>query len=1050
MIRSACSRSAWFCLILAAAAVGCDSTQRSSRGDTSATVQEIAPRDKSQPPRQGSELDRTKPFETPRSTDSGESGRARAANGSFESNRERELGVANQLSEQGRYREAAEVLKRLLLTDPEDVEVLFTLANVNAALGQFDAAIDLLDTIPRDHPQAGIPALGQSADWCMRLERYDEAEERYRQVLSRSPDAFPARRQLAFLLNRMGRRHEAADQIRELCRIGNVRQDELHSLVMLSHAMYDDPESTGEGAGEFRYTPIGPGGVARKLFTDGRFSEAADAIESWVNEGTAPPAIVALYGRAVVEAQDDRRFLAWLSLVDEATRQTADYWAAMGTYLISQRRFDEATRALLEAADRDPTDMYSFGRLGQTLLTLGQEEDSERWLGRWDEMNELIKANNRVSESSPPDPDQIDELVGLLEKLNRPLEAVLWKSIADAYRGGSPESQEANRSRLGQLVKQEQGFASRRQRLCGLDPEAYPLPQIDELSKTVRLPTRTTRQADTAQPARFENLAEKVGLNHAYQVAAERQTEGFAIYQTYGGAVAVLDFDQDGRPDLYFAQGASDPPSFQGQLSNQLFRNLGGEQRGNAATPPAFSLVDVTESSQSVDFRYSLGVTAGDWNQDGLADLAVANLGEDSLLINNGDGTFTRRGIMAAGDQYRMPSSLAMADINGDSLPDVFELAYVDDPTLILLPKRNEARQVIKAMSPMQYAPGPDRVWINDERGNTTIEFFHTDRSDDRTGLGLVVADFNNEPGNEVFVGNDLYPDQLWVRDPNSGRWSDVAPAVGCAFGIRGSKTASMGIGAGDVDNSGTIDLHITNYQNRNSSLFLNLGESFLERNVQFGLAKASQAVLGFGTQMLDFDNDGRLDMPVTNGHIEKAITIDEPFEQPAQLFRNRGDRFELTKVEDPSGYWDQKHLGRGLARVDINRDGRSDLVITHLGETSALLVNRTVTGNHWLQVQVVGVECERDAVGARVVVESEGERFTSWVTAGDGYLARNEAALHFGLGEDAGPVQVEVHWPSGRTQVFRGVPVDGRILIVEGDEQPFLLEKKTFKAGVE
>jgi hypothetical protein len=304
----------------------------------------------------------------------------------------------------------------------------------------------------------------------------------------------------------------------------------------------------------------------------------------------------------------------------------------------------------------------------------------------------------------------------------------------------------------------------------------------------------------------------------------------------------------------------------------------------------------------------------------------------------------------------------------------------------------------------------------------------------------LIVTDFDQKPGNEVFVGNDLYPDQLWVRDPKSDRWSDVAPAIGCAFGIRGSKTASMGIAAGDIDNSGTIDIHITNYQNRNSSLFLNLGESFLERNVQYGLAEPSQAVLGFGTQMLDYDNNGLLDMIVTNGHIEKAITIDEPFEQPAQLFANLGGRFQLTGVEDRSGYWSRKHLGRGLARVDLNRDGKLDVVITHLGEPSAMLINASSSDNHWLQIQLVGVESERDAIGAKVTIDFAGRQLSSWVTAGDGYLARNEPIQSFGLGDAGKPVRIEVLWPSGNMQTYDGVVTDQRVLIVEGQQEVFSL----------
>ncbi len=566
MIRSVVAGLTCLCVMVAACLLGCDSAKRPAKTNTASEAPRVEPASES----------------AVQSADQA-AGDADASDATPPSNRDGELTLADQLIERGQLDQAAALLRRLLVADPEDVEVLFMLANLDANQGNLAAAVDLLDAIPRDHPEAGIPSLGQSADWCMELGRYDEAEKRYREVLRRVPDAFPARRQLALLLNRQGRRHEAAAEVRELCKLGNVRQDELHSLIMLSHAMYDDPNATADNSQGVVYTPIGPGGVARKLFTDGKFGEAADALESMVDGGTAPAALVALYGRAVVESQDDQRFLRWLSSVDDDTREMADYWAAIGTYLISQRRFEEATHALLEAAERDPTDMNSFGRLGQTLLTLGDAEASQRWLDRWDEMNELVKANNRVSETNPPDPDRIAELIDWLDALNRPLEAVLWSSIADHLRGASEQKFAANNDRLKQLVAEDAGFASEQERLCDVDPQKYPLPSIEELkSNVVALSSPGKQRSDSPTPASFENVASKVGLNHAYQVAAQPQTEGFAIYQTYGGAVAVLDFDLDGRSDLYFAQGGSDPPAFQGPLSNQIVSRRAAKRYGRS------------------------------------------------------------------------------------------------------------------------------------------------------------------------------------------------------------------------------------------------------------------------------------------------------------------------------------------------------------------------------------------------------------------------------------------------------------------------------------
>jgi hypothetical protein len=309
-------------------------------------------------------------------------------------------------------------------------------------------------------------------------------------------------------------------------------------------------------------------------------------------------------------------------------------------------------------------------------------------------------------------------------------------------------------------------------------------------------------------------------------------------------------------------------------------------------------------------------------------------------------------------------------------------------------------------------------------------------------GLGIVVSDITNHPGNEIFVGNDPRANQLWVqsKDAEAALWNDVAVASGCAFGFSGAATASMGIAAADFDGNQSMDLHVTNFQDQSASLYLNNQGIFQDRNVSLDLAKPSAEVLGFGTQGIDYDNDSRIDLVVTNGNIEDAITFPTPFEQPNQLFANLGDRFQLIQPTDVTGYWSSKHLGRAAATLDYNRDGLTDFAITHLNENSALVENRTSTTNHFLQVELVGTDSERDAIGATVNIESNNQQRTGWITAGDGYLAKNEALIHFGLAEAKTIETLTVDWPSGKRNVFHQLPVDQRILIVEDQKKIFVV----------
>ena len=947
-----------------------------------------------------------------------------------ESSVDRDAVIARSMELAGRQNFAAaeSELTRLLVADPLDQEVKFRLAGIKAQSGDLPQAIELLSEIPIDHPQAGLAALGQSADWCFQLERYDDAEKRYLKVLELVPQAAPALRQLAYILNRQGRRHEAANYVRELCKLGDVRQDELHSLIVLGNAMYDDPSNREQPAGARPYWPIGASGLARKRFSDQDYPGVIDLLLESIDDGTASPAAVALFGLAAVEAQDDARFQWWLSLTDDSTRQFAEYWAALGAHLLASHQFEPAVRALGEAIDRDPTDLRSMSRIRQALLALDQGESSERFVERWEKVRETLRLNNRIAASASPDTDTIVELSDKLKELNRPLESVLWKAIEQYFTNAPTAERLALDQERRRLIALGQTYPSASQRLCGLDLQRFPLPEIKSAQPSaLRSETELADRQTVPTPATLVNVAQTVGLNHTYRVESRPVKWGFAVYQILGGAVVAFDYDLDGNVDLYFAQGGGDPPDFQADQTNQLFRKLGE------------SLSDVTEFADAGDQQYTIGATAGDWNQDGFPDLVVTNLGVDSLLINNGDGTFSRQPLTTSISRNRIPSSVAIADLNGDRLPDIYQANYVDDPRMVLKPTTNDSGQPILPVLPSKYDAAADRLIRNDGAGGFVDERLTTDPADDRTSLGLVITDFDNKPGVEIFVANDMNPNQLWTQSPSDG-WQDVGTLRGCAYSFTGAATAAMGVAAGDLDGNGTIDLHVTNYEQENVSLFLSDDGTFQDRNIQYRLAKDSHEVLGFGTQAIDYDNDGLTDLVVANGHIEDAVENKSSFRQLPQLFSNLGGQFQLAAVSDESGYWSSTHLGRGLATLDYNRDGKRDVVITHIDEPSALLLNQTPTDHHWLQLKLIGTTSERDSVGARVRVQLGSRELTDWVIAGDGYLCHNEDVVCFGLGGSDKAESIEVRWPSGQQQVFSDIQSNQRLLLIEGQSEPFAL----------
>lgn len=942
-----------------------------------------------------------------------------------EPSREDRLDEADRLAESGEFDQASAILVKLLIAAPDDVGVLFRLASLKASSGDYVGGIELLDSIPADHPQAGLPALGQSADWCLRSQRYDAAEDKYRQILRRVPQAGMAHRQLALLLNRQGRRHEAADHVRELCRLGDIRQDELHSLIVLSDAMVSDADSGDSESVD--YSPIGLAGQARVLFTEKRYAEAAELLRESVQGGGAKPAVSALYGRSLAEAQDEDGFRQWISQTDDAVRDFAEYWAALAAYLAGQRQSEAAIRAALEAIDRDPTDFLTINRLLLMFRTLDRREEYTKWEQRWTALHQVLTQNNAISASATPNVEAIDELSAQLFAIDRKLEAVLWKSLEAYYRRLPAEAMKHWNAERQKLVSAGAGFPDQASRLCGFNREDYPLADIKVAASLPTKQVQPRREADRhPRAAAFRNVADEIGLRHAYQVATDDQASGFSMYQQAGGGIAVFDYDLDGWSDLLFAQGAADPPAFTAVVSDPLYRSVDGR------------IVDVTGPAGMTENRYTIGCTAGDWNQDGFPDLITSNIGANVLWINRGDGTFSSQLLSGSDDMNRMPASVVMADLNSDAIPDVFELNYIDDSEIAKLPSRDAAGNVIDAVGPGDFASAMDRIGINDGMGDARFAPI-SDRPDDaQKGLGVVVANLDGNPGNDVFVGNDKSPNQMWVRNVQTGKWSDIAVINGSAYSSGGAGTASMGIAASDFDKNGSLDLHIANFQNESVCLYLSRDGNFRDLAIQYKLGEPSRSVLGFGSQSLDYDNNGMPDLVVTNGHIDQYESMSGPFRQQPQLFCNLGDHFQLVDVADPSGYWQSKHLGRSLARLDFNRDGKMDFAISQLGETSALMINGTTTDHHWLQLKLVGVQSERDAIGAVITASFSGQQSTEWVIGGDGYLAKNESTVSFGLGDADRVDTLEIQWPSGATQSFADISVDTRILIIEGEDDLF------------
>jgi len=568
--------------------------------------------------------------------------------------------------------------------------------------------------------------------------------------------------------------------------------------------------------------------------------------------------------------------------------------------------------------------------------------------------------------------------------------------------------------------------ADQRFQTCGLKLADWPLPEIENThSNTGAEPINRA----SITPMLLQDVAAAVGLEFQYDNGDDPADDSRLLHQLTGGGIGVVDFDLDGFVDLYFSQGGGDAFNSSGSKPNQLFRNLSGQM-----------FVDVTALAQVGDLGYGQGVAVADLNQDGFADIAVANIGPNILYLNNGDGTFNRRVLSLPIDDGGWTTSIACGDLSGDQLPEIVEINYIDDPsalTIACTPKHD-------ICNPSVFRPAADCVWSVATDGeiapwNGCQEI----AAKPNYGFAAVIANFDSKVGNDLFIANDTGINHFWVsrktQDLSKFSLTEIAQVLGCATGVLGQRQGSMGIAIGDFDRNACLDLYVTNFWNQPPDLYLQQTTGlFINANSKYGLYEPGRQTVAWGAQASDFDRNGWLDLAVLNGHLADHRHLQEPFEMRPQLFR--GDRNGFQSVE-PSGtghdYWATATLGRTMAVLDWNADRKPDLVANHLDVPVALLENRTSAASS-IQLELVGVRSERDAIGATVTVSCGDQSWVSWVTGGDGFLCSNEQVIDIGIGAYESIDRIDVHWPSGKSQRFSELAANHRYLLVEGDDDAF------------
>ncbi len=858
-----------------------------------------------------------------------------------------------------------------------------------------------------------------------------KAEQLYRKLLEREPRSIPVRMELAKLLGTCGRRSDAIPLVVHLIATGNA--DDLVLLLARENGVIADLDLLRKGSAKNPPDPLGLLGLAWHAADAGRHQEAMELLQRAIELAPDLDHAHALLGMQFVAAGEINRIPVWNDNLPPSAERLAETWFVRGVFAENAGEVKGAIRCYVEAANRSPDAKAAYARLVPLLAQSGQGVLAEKCRVFSEKLRMLSELQDRVFfASEPSDVETLLELIARYESVGRLWEAFAFAQLAGEIAPDRPEVQSAfNRFRTSVSGLRTELFDPRALPLQSFPLEEYPIPNLKMESRSQATTTVRTAEGSPTPLYRFEDASDESFIDFRYfNGAAEPERR---MYEFTGGGIGVLDFDLDGWPDVFFSQGCRWPPGETNSepFRDMLFRNIEGKEFRRAESAVVESVIG-----------FGQGVSVGDVDADGFPDLYVANAGgRNCLYRNQGDGTFEEVLLPESDAGNRWTTSCAVADFNGDGLADIYEVNYVQGEDVFQRICKDETGHPAICM-PFDFDGAEDVVWINDGRGsfvNATSLFLQSPATG--KGLGIVVAAFADDGLLGGYVANDTTANHFWIPrrgSDGSVTWGDQAAVSGLALNESGKAEGSMGIAVSDIDANGQLDLAVTNFLYESNTLYLGRGSGLYEDATRkLGLQDASQNVLGFGTQFIDIDLDGQMELVVANGHIDDLRRKERPYRMPTQLFRMSSGRFQLVDGAGVGPYFREAWLGRAVAKCDWNRDGRMDLLIGHLYDPSKMLTNTTSTESHYLSVRLVGVRSSRDAIGAVVRLRVGDQWFVQQMVAGDGYQCSNEKVLIFGLGPVSRIDEIEVRWPSGDREVFMGGKVDQERLLVEGDGAP-------------
>lgn len=513
--------------------------------------------------------------------------------------------------------------------------------------------------------------------------------------------------------------------------------------------------------------------------------------------------------------------------------------------------------------------------------------------------------------------------------------------------------------------------------------------------------------AAPAAPPIYRDITTTAGIS--WRHFNGQSPDRYLVESTTGG-VAFLDYDGDGLQDLLFITGGETPHGRSATpVRHALYKNLGNNR-----------FADVSEKAGLAKTTfYGMGAAVADYDNDGHPDIYITGYPSGALYHNNGNATYTEVTAKAGvANQGEWGSSAAWFDFDNDGRLDLFIANYAefsfDDKS-----HRCEFDGKPAYCAQTAYPGRPSRLYRNNGDGTfTDVSVKSGIAALPGRALGVVAIDYDGDGRQDLFVARDASPNLL-LRNRGDGTFQNVALEAEVAYNPDGVARAGMGVDAGDIDGDGTPDFVVTNFDSEYHALYLNPGRLPLrEATVPSRLAEFTRPYVGWGVRLLDYNNDGALDLFIVNGHLHEMISQSNKsvsYREPPLLLANDGHA-RFTRI--PAGpAFDKAYLGRGMATADLDNDGAPDVAFVSLNDPPVILHNEFKPANRWLGVRLRGTASNRDAIGANLTLRVGPRTLTRWITGGGSFLASHDRRIVFGLGPNGIPGDLEIRWPSGRTQ---------------------------------